>query len=290
MKNAYRIRQGETIAVLVQSSIVMSVGGDFRVVYDNGRTDDFHISSFTTGLTRVVELAPSGKVANHDGWIVSGQLGIAGDSAGSPKRGQTYVRALVGNHPVAGGLAGATQILLSDYMYNGYSPTMGVFRDPGPGGGEGYKQWRLIVEDVTPIDVTEPLAEVNTFRRVFGVAWYYNCAAEVANRSTVISVRKPGIGRPTGFVTAFDIWKSSAFTMDTGQEGLVYAMKTVGGDGFSITNDNGVIAVDTTTTAPVPFPLEVIEADLAEMFFDVTNPHADDRHTIMIYQEEWMVI
>ncbi len=280
MIHGNRIRRGEIIGTGFISSIAATIRSSARVLYDDGSVDiltarggvvaaDYSLGSYVTE-----------RVALQDGWVTDAVTIVEGTPV--PKRGQLYARMSIG--PTQGGA------LCQDYIYELNPLVQGKFVDPGPGGGEGFKQWRLIVDNVTPIDVTEGLAQANTHRRYYGVAWYYNCAAEVANRSTVITVRKPGIARPTGFAAAFDIWKSTAFTMDTGQEGLVYAMKTVGGDGFSITNDNGVIAVDATTTAPVPFPLEVIEGDLTEMFFDVTNPHADDRHTIIVYPEEWMAI
>ena len=62
------------------------------------------------------------------------------------------------------------------------------------------------------------------------------------------------------------------------------------GDGFSSFNDTGTLTSNDTGSAPIPFPYWAVEDDLAELFFDVASAHANDRHSIYLLQEEWLVI
>mgnify|MGYP001597724266 CR=1 FL=1 len=40
----------------------------------------------------------------------------------------------------------------------------------------------------------------------------------------------------------------------------------------------------------MPFPLMVTEDDLMDLFFDVGSANANDRHSIYLLQEEWLVL
>ncbi len=154
--------------------------------------------------------------------------------------------------------------------------------------GPGHLQWRTVADDIAPADITEPLAVANAFRRVFGYVWYYHCSGDVADRGLQASIRAPGPSIPTGFSIVERIVDSTQLTLSANQEGIVYSYKSRGGDGAGITNDNGTVANTTTSTFQQIWPLEVSEEDLIEIFFNVTNEEAADRHSIFILQEEWI--
>ncbi len=154
----------------------------------------------------------------------------------------------------------------------------------------GAQEWRIIADDVAPVDITEILAATNARRIVYGFVWYYNASGDAATRVLTASVRKPGRTRPTGYGTSTTtrVWVSASVTLTVNEEGLIYAVNTGGRDGLTVYNDNGTVTVDDHTTAPSPFPLRVSQNDLVEIFFDITDGHANDRHTIMVLQEEWI--
>lgn len=272
----HRILQGDVIALVFQSSIVAEIEGDFRVVYDDGSDDIFHVPRATTGAVRLEEFSRPSRTAVKNGYVVSGVI----TAAQSLKRGQTYVLGLIRT----GGPEGPVrEILMADYVYATHPIPLDVVVGQGPEGGGGNFVIEAIADDVTPVDIAPAMAATNALRRVYGFAWYYNCAAEVANRTLITSVNNPLGAVPTGFTQTPLVWTSATITLTTGEEGWMYGKKN-----FVSYNDNGTLTYASTNTAANPFPLWVHEDDPIDFLFDVDAAHADDRHSIYIYYEEWL--
>ncbi len=284
----YRILEGESIAILSSSSAVANIRARFRVHYDSGRDDAFVLQDITTEGTRSLERFATESRALEAGWIVGA---VAGTRTSPLKRGQCYIQAHVGRDiGDAGGLT--QQILFQDYLYQGYNPTLGIFHGPGPGSGNGFKNNRILADDVAPVDVEHTLGITNALRRIDGFIWYYHCSSDVATRTMRVSVRDLGEGLPTGMtsggntlVKAYPSAGNLSLTQD--QEGLIYVNANTG-KSFAISVDNGTPVIEDITTDPDPFPYWARENEVGELFFDVGAAEAADRHSIYIIEEEWI--
>jgi len=144
-----------------------------------------------------------------------------------------------------------------------------------------------LAANIAPVDVTRVLAITNAFRRIHGFVWYYNASADAASRVLSTRLRQPGLALPTGLTTAIGVWNAANLTLTASEEGIVFVMRN-----RSILNDNSndPTTIDSTATAPTPFPYDATEDDLADLFFDVTDANANDRHSIYLLQEEWLSI
>ncbi len=169
------------------------------------------------------------------------------------------------------------------YVYPDHSVPLGFHENKLS--GKGNMSWRTVADDVTPVDITELLAAANVFRKVHGFVWYYNCAAEVADRILRAIVRAPGLSLPTGFTLAEQVVfpHSTDLSLQNGQEGILYSYGQ-----FASRNDAGSVATENVTTNPQIWPVWVKSNDLIEIQFELTNAHVDDRHSIFIFQEEWI--
>lgn len=277
---AYRIRQGETIVVGAIASVVVALVGSFRVLYDNGKDDDFTILG-TTVDTRIVEGFRTAKVASDDGYIIEGHVQFDG-TADQSKRGQCFI-----NVNLQSPGSPAKTVLCRGYLHEFHSVILGQYEANGPDGGEGFLSWVSLAADIAPVDITRTLALANTIRKVYGFVWYYNCAVVAATRTMDASMRNLGLAFPTGFAGAAnaDNWRASTITLTTGEEGTM----TVIGNRH-VSNDTNVLTIQNTAGAPTPFPYTATEDDLAAILFDVGAAEATDRHSLYLLQEEWLVL
>ncbi len=180
-------------------------------------------------------------------------------------------------------------ILANGYVHAGHPVSMETFESSVS--GMGHLSWRVVVSDVTPVDVIELLAVSDARRRIYGFAWYYHCGADVANRLLRASVRAPGTGIPTGFSIAETVQlpHSADLSLQQNEEGILYSYNGGGsGGGIATRNDNGALTAENPTTQPQPWPMDVAEDDLVEIQFNLTDEEAADRHSIFILQEEWI--
>ncbi len=154
----------------------------------------------------------------------------------------------------------------------------------------GYLHWRIIADDIAPVDIQTALAIANSRRIIYGFVWYYHASADVAARTMKATLRNLGLAMPTGFTEGFNstIWGTATVTLTADEEGLIYVMAPNARDGFSMSADDGTAASANSASAPQPFPLLISQEDLAEIFWNVGSAHANDRHSIYILEEEWI--
>ncbi len=281
----FPVQRGDDIRITyIASTAPENVRVRFHVLYDDGSEEDLLllVSTFTANRTAQSSVREAGATAKRTGRIVTGIVGFGG----ALKRGQFYVTMDLfrGNEAVAN--------LCRDYLYSMHTLPLGQFVDPGPGGGEGHLTWRAVADDIAPADITERLAAANAFRRIYGFVWYYHASGDTASRLMRATMRAPGPSIPTGFSINEDVNNphSQDITLTANQEGILFAYKSRGGDGFSGRNDNAVLSAESPTSNPVIFPLDITDDDLWEIFFNVTAEEAADRHSIFIHQEEWLLI
>ncbi len=282
---AFRIRQGQSIHLQVFSSVVMTIKGNFPIRYDDGTDDEILVNEFGTAGTYTGEIVPIRHAARQDGYITGGGVSVVAISAVQPARGQVYVRAFISPGPTTDL---SLQLLLEGYLYEGFGVPAGMSVEPGPAGGAGFLTIEALANDIAPVDITNTPAQTNAFRVLHGFVVYYNCAAEVANRTVNVSVRAPFGSLPTGMPigNTVDVWRAPTLgNLTTGQEGTLYARDKLVMDNLATT-----ISVQNNAAAPSPFPLDVDEDDPLTLFFDVGAAHADDRWSIYLLYEEWLVL
>ncbi len=273
-----RVRPGDHLATSYVSSIVATIRSSARLLYDDGTVDLLTSPGGSVAGARAPGSFISSSVAQKHGWLLDAVTFLEGSVI--PKRGQLFAQMSVGPSFGAG--------IARGYIYDFHALHQGVFEEPGPEGGTGHLQWVALAGDVTPVDVTRELAVTNAIRKIHGFAWYYNCAAEVANRLLDVRMRNVGLALPTGFAADGNptiFWVSAQVSLQTGEEGNSIAIGQ-----RVMTNDNGTVVIVDTSTLPSPFPYMVEENDLADLIFDITAAHADDRHSIYLLQEEWVVV
>ncbi len=245
---------------------------------DIGELGPINIRTFTANRTS--QLDPLSLVdVPKNGWIVDAHL----DLGGAIKRGQVYAIGFVLR-------GGNNRALMKGYLYD-YGPIpLGVFVEPLD--GPGYRGPLAIADNIAPVDIQHTLGIADARRRIDGFAWYYHCSGDVADRTLRASMRDMGSGLPTGMTsgdnTTVKAWPSAGvLTLSANQEGFIYVNANTG-KSFAASVDNGVITVENITTDPDPFPYWAQEDDVAEIFFNVTLAEAADRHSIYIFQEEWI--
>lgn len=277
MAELFRLRRGDRLTVKSIASVIAQVEADFRVVYDHGGQDLFHVPRFATVANRIEQSHPASKTALANGYVVSGQV----TSATTLGRGQCYVQA----HVRTGGGADdpIRSTLLGDYLYGLHAAPLGRFVDPGPSGGPGNLFILDIAEDVTPIDISTALGVTGAIRKIHEFAWWYHSSGDVADRTLVASFVEPLGPGPTGFSILATFWLSATLTLSANEEGLMFSK-----EGYTSYNDNGTLTRDDQTTSPSVLPLLVRGDDSVDFFTDVTLAEAADRHSIRILMEEWL--
>ncbi len=234
-------------------------------------------ADFTTGRSQTVK---TGGRAPFDGIVVDAQI----TGSGLPAHGRFFANLEFFRSNVP-------RVLTRGYISPNEVPVLGSFGGPGPEDGAGFKENRVIVSDAAPADIQATLAQSNALRRVDGFIWYYHCSSDVATRTLRASIRDLGDGLPTGMTSGFNttaqVWPSAG-TLDltANEEGMMVVNRL----GFAVTVDAGTRVFENNTIQPVPFPYWVRESDTAELFFDVTDEEAADRHSIYIIQEEWLQV
>lgn len=283
MLGDYRFQPGDVIRASVRASVTTENILYVRVQYDDGTWDTIRLPCTHSAGNRSNEIFSTPKPFTKPGRIDLATV----ENPDSPvvRRGQIYMMAQIGLQ----GTKPHAQFL------TGYSTTpnhLGVGQFEDSFSGRGYRRVVAIADDVTPVDITSALAIANAIRKIYGFVWYYNCAAEVATRTTIATLRNVLGAGPTGFAGDVNaaVWQSPSPSLTTGQEGTVYCMNMGDdGPGRSMSIDDGVPTVLNMATNPLPFPYVVLEDDPGELFFDVANAHADDRHSIYLFVEEWII-
>ncbi len=277
----HRVRAGDRFQVIGKASTVFEMEARVTVEFDDGRLRDYR-RALTTVADRVARANNFGADIEADGRVV--RAIIANKTAGvSRGRVRGVITTLDSN-------LRTIDVLLDDYVEAG--GRLGRFTDTGPGGGNGFKENRVIADDVAPADIEETLAATNALRRIDGFIWYYHCSGDVADRTLRAFFRSVGDGLPTGMTegsnTIVGRWPTaSVLTLSANQEGLIYVNASEG-KSYSINVDNGAFVKESTSTQADAFPYWAQENDVGEIFFDVTDEEAADRHSIYIIQEEWL--
>ena len=277
LTGSFRVIQGQRLHLHTLSSNATELRAYARVRYDGDTQDSLLVvSQLTVSGDKVEEDFYSAAVALKDGWVSFAVVQVVSLSI---KRGQTFVRLAL--HP-----DGA--ILLQDYAFQNHWPSLGVFKDSGPSGGDGYFHNITVKSDGAPVASTSfSLGVLNTIRKVYGYAWYYNSSADAASRTLAVQIEKPLFTLPTGFSaqSAARVWIATDMTLTAGEEGTQYANSK-----FSMNNDNGTVSVDNNASQPTPFPYLGQENDTGVLMFDVANGHVNDRDVIYALIEEWLVL
>lgn len=270
--------KGDSI-VLTNIGSLVSVEIEARAVLlgPKGKPDEVSTGIIDAQSDRTTSDAQSSQRFNHDGEIVSAHVRVV---SGSPVRGQLFAVLRVRNGPE----------LCRGYLTTGQGVNLGTFENSL--GGRGHVAWRTIADDTAPADTIAALATTNTLRRVYGFVWYYHCSSDAGTRGFSVGYNNPGLATPTGYsqtglITQFI---QTALGLTPNQEGVMYASSFAGQDGFGVTNDNdAALVIQPSSSAPDPLPFLIEENDLAEIRFNVANENANDRMSIYISQEEWLL-
>ncbi len=196
---------------------------------------------------------------------------------------------------VAVGRRGLFFSLCEGYVYDSHGLDDGEFTEPGPGGGEGFLSWvpaftRDRAGNGAAVDFD--LFATNALRKIYGVAWYYHCSGDVANRTFVQPLLAGLSGtKPTGFtLTGANalFWNLGGDIALVADEEALFMSK----NDRTARVDNGVMTVVDTSTDPTPWPLWVTEDDIDTIlrFPAITNGEALDRHSAYVLMEEWLII
>jgi len=273
----FRVRKNDRLLLRIVNSVAAVLSCRIRVLYDNGMDDDLFINPETGTADRVVTIVQGTNRALENGWIVGGEATV---SSVATKRGQFYLDISTTDGSTVTPMA-------KGYVYDGHSLTPGEFTEAGPGGGEGFRSLVVLISTTGDNDAAVAMAATNAFRRVYGLALYYNCAAVAATRTMRIGYRDHNIALPTGYAQNTQQWQNGAdLTLTTGEEGAIYAIGELGGS-FVSRNDNGTLTIETTE---VPFPISVREDDSIDATADITAGEATDVYILAADIEEWLVI
>ena len=240
-------------------------------------SDQATLGSLVTGGTLVL----LDTKADDDGEVVQ----VSATSFRNFNRGQLYMT-------VAFGLDEASaQIVARGYVWAGHNLHLGEDVDPGPGGGEGALYLIAVLDDAAPAATTTfTCAATNAFRKILGYAWYYNASSDAATR--VLAANVVGLlgAVPTGFTSVAYFWSPTQLTLTASEEGIMWAYAADARDGIAGLNDNGTLTYSSTATAPIPFPLLIAGGDPATMVFTVSSGNANDRNSLYIIFEEWVLL
>jgi len=272
-----RILQGQTLTLHTISDAAVSIRAWARLIYDgSGQQQLLTIPETSRSASRVAEALISADVVISDGWVVNAEVEMLTDGI---KRGQTYVRLAV--EPF-----GAS--LLEDYCFSGPHVALGTYVQPGPGGGGGNLNWLAIKANGVPATFTFTLSLSNQIRLLREVIWYYSSSGTAASRILALRLRDRGGALPTGYPPSNvlgDFWEASVLTLTANEDGLVFADEQRSG-----INDNGTLVIDSTASAPTPFPILVSEDDLTDLVGTVTDEEADDFDVVWGLVEDWIIL
>ncbi len=277
----HRVRAGDRFQVIGKASTVFEMEARVTVEFDDGRMRDYR-RKITTIADRVARANNFASFIEADGRVV--RAIIANITSGVSRGRVRGVIATIDRN------LRTIDALMDDYVENG--GRLDRFRQTGPGGGTGFKQNRVIANDIAPADVEHTLGVSGALRRIDGFIWYYHCSGDVADRTLRAFLRSPGDGLPTGMTeggnTTVGRWPtSSVLTLSANQEGVIYVNANTG-KSYSTNVDNGVLVKESSSTQPDALPYWAQENDVGEIFFDVTDEEAADRHSIYIIEEEWL--
>jgi len=281
----HRVKALDRFQLVSTSSEVQTLFPRVVVRYDDGSISETFTTTRETNATRASQTKLFGTVRG-DGVVERATVA----SKTAAKRGRTYVELFTKD-----GQEDANQdVLLTDYIASALQPSLGRFRESGPGGGTGFKDNRAIADDIAPVNIEHTFGETNLLRRIDGFIWYYHASSDVATRTLRVTMRDMGDGLPTGMTsganTTAAAWPSAGALSLTGdQEGMIY-VNAVTGKSFAVSVDNGTGTIENITTAPDPFPYWAGEADVGELVFTLVDEEGADRHTIYIIEEDWIYI
>ncbi len=246
---------------------------------NNGSTQEIrdHLTTYTEDRSAQEEIAS--EEVTKAGEIID--AGVTGGFGGI-KRGEFYAFLTLQSD--------INKILCEGYLYETVGLQLGMHVENL--GGPGARRVTVVANNVAPVDIQRTLSSPNARRRIDGFAWYYHCSGDVADRTLRASMRDLGDGLPTGMTsgdnTTVKAWPSAGvLTLSANQEGVIYANANTG-KSFSMSNDNAAPTIEDITTNPDPFPYWAGEGDVGEIFFNVTLSEAADRHSIYLFQEEWI--
>ena len=174
---AFRIRQGESIAVQAWSNQGTTLWGSFRVLYDDGTEDDLSIDRFASTNNRLSTIGMCKAVAAANGWIVQGVVcASSGIANPSTQRGQTFVRALLLHSRDAGFEGGAANastcraMLCQGYIYGGVDVALGEMEIPGPAGGKGAIIRTSTANPAASAEIANQQTPVGSIQRLISVS------------------------------------------------------------------------------------------------------------------------
>ena len=273
--SAFRVTTGQRLELRTISSSAVALRAYARLIYDDGEESLLAVSEITTSASRVQESSFSPTFALRPGWVTFASVDVV--TAGI-KRGQVFVR--LSMDPTG-------SILLEDYAYQNHSSSLGVYRESGPAGGDGYLETVTVKAEGAPdSDTFYTLALSNMIRKIHGYVWYYKASATAASRIMDVILHTPLRTTPTGFTVANSApWEAAAVTLTASQEGTKYADGVRQGD-----NTNGSIATKNTNTDWAPFPYWADESDTAQLVFSLTAEQSNDLDVIYSRVESWLVM
>lgn len=273
----YRLKQGQTLSLSAVSNAIVTIRAWARVRYDNGEDAILFIPDQTISNDRTIVIATPSDVARMDGWVVDALVELPIDL--DVKRGQVYIKLFM--DPFG-------PVLCSDYVYSKFGQVaLGTYIQAGPGGGAGNLEILTIKDDSVPVVTTSYIWAqfINEIVKVYGFAWYYTAAADVASRVLQASLINPLGDLPTGFLGAIStVWNSGLLTLTSAQDGVVFA-----DHGRSGVTDNGIVAPDDGAANPSPFPFLVTEGDNYQSNFTTGSLNANDLDSIYALQESWVI-
>ncbi len=258
MNGQYIIHQGDKLSVVTCASATPLMRCVATILYEDG----------SYGTLTVPDFAPVNTRTPND------------TTASIVQRGQVLAKVIIGDTVTS-------PVIAQGYVYDFGALTLGQHDDAGPGGGSGWMRYRLLKASGAAAGATVlTLATTFTFQRYYSLGWWYHASAAVANRALNLSLRKVGLSTlPTGWTGNAAVWAgTSTLTLSASEDGFFLIDKD-----RSVINDAGVIAVDNTSTATSPLPLEVVQDSLAEVSFTATNVDAGDVDTVVALVEEWIV-
>jgi len=269
----YRVKQGQALNLRYIGDNTSTVRAWARVRYDTGEDQLLIVPDQTLNDDREVAVARPSDVALHDGWVTDALVELLDTGI---KRGQVYVKL---------GLEPFGPALLADYCFSSFGQVaLGTFVQPGPGGGAGHLEKRIVSADGPPsASRTATLALSSTIRKIYGFAWYYQASGTAASRVLQVRIRDYLGPMPTGKAEE-DAWFGTDVTLTANENGSVAAdeQRSWSGDGTPIVIDN-------TASAPSPFPRLIEENDTIYLIFVMQNEEATDFDTIQILQETWVM-
>ncbi len=279
-----RIRQGDSILLSIASSVaVTNTQGRVDFLGDDGIDYTLKIPQFTTNSDRITQNLPTNEKAPVDGEIYAAYV----SAIGTPARGQTPANLQV----VSGDLI--KYELCKGYLSPLGGLALGEFGIRGPAGGHGSLELLTIASNVAGnTDTTLALAATNTYRKVYGVALYYNRAVDVEDVIPNIDlVSQPWGALPTGFAATVPLaYTLTGPSLQSTQEGFMWVYGRDGSDGYAITQDNGAgLVTANAASSPVPFPYIVQEGDPIDVRIRITDGDASDVYSAYALVEDWVM-